>query len=399
MRGVQSSGGGGVTILKIAPIVCSFIAFLFLAIALSSGSMPNTIEGVSIINFNMSTLGKNLIKAPDVSEAAKEGCGKAGGAVSDAVDKVGDGLGKVGGLFGGGDEVNDAIDGAGDKVGGGVEGACNKGAEVADKAVQLTTDLIDKALGSIAKAIGIREYYSVHMGVLCEGEYEPLFSDKDAKPKVDKCSKKFYTGQTDISKKLDEELQVGPFKFRLSDLELVEEIQEGFDKIPKVIASMAFFVLFSVLVLVVGFLCCVAVVGFEYAMQGAQKFAVFGAMGCLGLGWFTSLICAAVITGVAEAIKKAVNKHGDKFGLSASTSPGLYVLLWGTVLFSMIALGLVVFLWLKTRHGDEGMGMGGDQQQQYVDKSASSMEDSHGFARMPTSGGGGGPNDMRDEPL
>ncbi|KAH6632648.1 hypothetical protein F5144DRAFT_488570 [Chaetomium tenue] len=352
----------------------------------------------------MSTLGKNLIKVPDVSEQAKEGCGKAGGAVSDAADKVGDGLGKVGGLFGAGDKVNDAIDNAGGKAGDGVEGACNKGAEVADKAVQLTADLIDKAMGSIAKAIGIREYYSVHMGVLCEGEYKPLFSDKDAKPEVDKCSKKFYTGQTDLSKKLDEELNVGPFKFKLSDLELVDEIQEGFDKIPKVIASMAYFVLFSVLVLVVGFLCCVAVVGLEYAAQGMRKFAIFGAMGCLGLGWFTSFICAAVITGVAESIKKAVNKNGDKFGLSASTSPALYFLLWGTVFFATAALGLMVVLWLKTRHEDSGMGGGQQQQQQYVDKnqSASSMEDSHGFAQMPVGGGGGGAargDDMRDEPL
>jgi len=66
----------------------------------------------------------------------------------------------------------------------------------------------------------------------------------------------------------------------------------------------------------------------------------------------------------------------------------------------MVALGLVVFVWLKTRHQDGGMGGGQQQQQQYVDKnqSASSMEDSHGFAQMPTNGGQRG-DEMRDEPL
>lgn len=338
----------------------------------------------------MSTLGKNLIQVPDISDKAKSGCGKAGSAIDDAADKAGD---AIGGLLGG--KANDAIDKAGDKVGGAAEDACNKGAEVADKAVQLTADVLDKVMGSIAKAIGIKEYYSVHIGALCYGEYEPLFSEKGAKPDVEKCSKKFYTGETDLSKKLDEELKVGPFKFSLGDLELVEDIKSGFDKIPKVVASMAFFFLFAVLALLAGFLCCVGVLGFEYMMHGMQKFALFGAVGCLGLGWFASFIGAAVITGVAEGIKKAVNKHAKKFGMSAATSPGLYFLVWGSVIFSAISLGLLVFVFLRARKGQR-MGAG---QEQYAEKnqSTSSMEDSHGFARMPTEGGDGGK--FREEPL
>lgn len=332
-----------------------------------------------VLQFNTSTLGKNLIKIPDVSEKAKEGCNKAGNAVSDAADKVGDGLGKVGGLFGAGDKVDKAIDDAGDGVGGAAEDACNKGAEIADQAVQLTKDVIDKVMGSIAKAIGIKEYYSVHIGALCVGGYKPLFSDKDAKADVESCSKKFYTGQTDLSKKLDEELNVGPFKFKLSDLELVEDIQEGFDKIPKVIAAMAFFFLFGMLALLAGFLCAVAVLGFEFMMHGMKKFALFGALGCLGVGWFASFVGAAVVTGVAESIKKAVNEHASKFGMSASTSPGLYVLLWGSVLFSTAALGLLVLLFLRER---KGHGMGGAGQEKYAESNrsgSSSMGDGHGF--------------------
>ena len=65
MRGVPNRGGGGDMvgmILKIAPIVCSFFAFLFLAIALSSGSMPHTMEGVSIINV------RSIITTPLLSQ-------------------------------------------------------------------------------------------------------------------------------------------------------------------------------------------------------------------------------------------------------------------------------------------------------------------------------------------
>jgi hypothetical protein len=42
-------------ILKIAPIACSFFAFLFLAIALSSGAKENYLEGLSIINVSFFT--------------------------------------------------------------------------------------------------------------------------------------------------------------------------------------------------------------------------------------------------------------------------------------------------------------------------------------------------------
>lgn len=54
IRNTSSSGGIVDMILKIAPIVCSFFAFLFLAIALSSGMKENYLESLSIINVSSS---------------------------------------------------------------------------------------------------------------------------------------------------------------------------------------------------------------------------------------------------------------------------------------------------------------------------------------------------------
>lgn len=58
MRGMTRPGGGSSggmadNILKFAPILFSFIAFLFMAIALSSGMKPNYIEGLSIVNVSV----------------------------------------------------------------------------------------------------------------------------------------------------------------------------------------------------------------------------------------------------------------------------------------------------------------------------------------------------------
>ncbi|KAK4235284.1 SUR7/PalI family-domain-containing protein [Achaetomium macrosporum] len=399
MRGFSNGGGGAADmILKIAPIACSFFAFLFMAIALSSGMKPNYLEGISIIHFNMSTLGKNLIKAPDVAEAAKGGCNKAGNGVSDAADKIGDGLGKVGGLFGAEDEVNDAIDSAGDTVGGAAEDACNKGAEVANQAVQLTADAVDKVMGSIAKAIGIKEYYSLHIGALCEGDYKPLFSDPEAEPDVQECTPKFRVQKTDLSKKLDEELQVGPFKFKLSDLDLVEAIQKAFDLIPRALAAMGVFFLLATVSITGGFLLSLVVFVTTFAMQGLQKLALLAALTLTGFGWFLSLIGVIGITVVAEKVKNAVNEHGDKFGMSAATSAGLYFLIWASLVFSTLALAMLVVLWLRRPWEDDEEGEFGGQGGEYAEKnqSASTMQDDHGFYQEPINGG---PAQSSSEPM
>ncbi|KAL2128889.1 hypothetical protein VTI74DRAFT_8499 [Chaetomium olivicolor] len=393
MRGLSTGGGGGLVdmILKIAPIACTFFAFLFMGIALSSGMKPNYLEGLSIINFNMSTLGKNLLQVPDISDKAKGGCNKAGNAINDAANKAGDVAGDVIGFFGGGGAKKDfsnAIGKAGNAVGGAAEDACNKGAEIADQAVQLTEDVVDKALGSVAKAIGIKEYYSLHIGALCEGEYQPLFSDKDAKPEVAKCTPKFKAAQTDLSKKLDEELQVGPFKFKLSDLGLVEGIQKAFDLLPRALAAMGFFFLFAVLAIAAGFLFSIVTLALDFFMQKFQKFALLGALGFTGFGWFTSLIGVVGVTVVAEKVKGAVNKEGNKFGMSAATSPGLYFLLWASLVFSTFALALLALVWWRMRSGK-----GLTDRKHYAEKNqpASSMDDAHGFYQEPINGGAAQP--------
>ncbi|KAL2024513.1 hypothetical protein VTK56DRAFT_7556 [Thermocarpiscus australiensis] len=394
MRGLSHGRGGAVDmILKVVPVASAFFAFLFLAIALSSGVTPNYLEGLSIINFNTSTLGQNLIKAPDIQGQAQAGCNKAGNAVDNAADKVGDGIGKVAGVFGGGDaenKVNNAVDGAGDKAGGATEDACNKGAEVADDAVQGLADAVNKALGSVAKAIGIKEYYSLHIGALCDGVYDPKFSDKNAKPNVQECTKKFDIGQTNLSKTLDEQLQVGPFHFKLSDLKLADSLQDALDTIPRALAAMAFFFLFATLCALAGFLLALATVAFEYVLQRLQRAALLGALGFAALAWLAQLVGAVGITAAAEKIKDVVNRDGAKFGISAATSPGLYFLLWAAFALTTVTLALLLFVWWRTRRSSSSSSYrssssGGGMV--YEGKEGAAGMDEHGFAPQLVSGG------------
>lgn len=354
---------------------------------------------------NTSTLGKNLIKVPDIKGKAAEGCGKAGDAVDGAVEKgkdIAEDAGKT--IEKGG---KDAIDGFKNAFGIGrrepspdpnpdpaspgdlLEDVCNKGAEIAQGAVQLTAELVDKALGSVAKAIGIKEYYSIHIGVLCEGEYKPKFNAPDAEADVKKCTPKFKVAQTDLSKKLDEELQLGPLKFKLSDIGLVDTIQDALDLIPRALAAMAFFFLIAVLSLVLGFLltsACVALeaIAHKRGSEQIQKLAMMGALGSLGLGWFTSLIGVVAVTIIAHKIKSAVNEHAAKFGMSAATSPGLYVLLWGSLFFSTVAVAILGYVFFMAKRKRAG-GSEASSESNY--HSGSEMVDNHGYYSESVVGG------------
>ncbi|KAK3997414.1 hypothetical protein QBC44DRAFT_280385 [Cladorrhinum sp. PSN332] len=375
--GAGGGGGGqGGTVgmaLRIAPIVCSFFAFVFLAIATSSGGSVNHLESLAVVNLNMSTFGKNMIgKLPNIVEEAKEACGKVNDGVDKVTDKIGDGAGKVvdGAAKVGedivnklpklpfakrepqsaGDSVGGFIGGIGDKIGDGLEQGCNAGAQAAQKIVQFGQDAIDKALGSVAKAIGVKEYYSVHIGNLCEGEYTPLFSNPEAKVDVKKCTPKFSVARTNLSKSLDEELSVGPFKFRLSEIDIVDTIQDVLDLIPRLLAAMGFFFLFATIFLSFGFVGAVALFATDFKFNGVQKYLMLGTLGFSSIGWVMAGIGTVGITFAAEKIKKEVNEHGEKFGMSANTSGGLYFLMWSSSVLAGLAVATLAYAHYTNRH-------------------------------------------------
>ncbi|KAK4160785.1 hypothetical protein QBC43DRAFT_359072 [Cladorrhinum sp. PSN259] len=422
MRGFNSgSASGGVgMVLKIAPVVCSFFAFVFLAIALSSGSSTGYLEGLSVVNFNMSTFGKNLIgKAPNLSDAARGACNTANNAVDDATNKAAEGAGKVvdgaadagktvadagknvlGGFGIGrraspGDAVKGALGGAGDKLGDGIGAACQGAADAANAAVQFGQDAVNKALGSVAKAIGVKEYYSVHIGNLCEGEYKPLFSDPKAEVNVQKCTPKFSVAETDLSKKLDGELSVGPFKFKYSDIGIVDTLQDVLDLIPRLLAAMGFFFLFATLSIAAAFLGSAAIVASDFTgkAQGVQKILTLATLFFLSVGWIMGGIGTVGITFAAEKIKKEVNENGAKFGMSANTSGGLYFLMWTSSILAGIAVACMAYSYYASRHPSgarSGIDEGLDEQKNVARGQYPIMQGTDYPAPAPVGGAAGG---------
>ncbi|KAK4182210.1 hypothetical protein QBC35DRAFT_396423, partial [Podospora australis] len=192
--------------------------------------------------------------------------------------------------------------------------------------------------------------YTIHFGFLWVGFYNPQFGDKVAKPITVIFCNFFFFAQTDLSKKLDEELSVGPFKFKLTDVDLIDTIQDALDLIPRALAAMGFFFLFAIIFLVLGFLGCLSILATDYKFQSLQPKLLLPTLSCLGTGWFLAGIGTLGLTAAAEKIKNAVNKDGAKFGLSANTSPALYFLIWATVIFATLAFVFMLWVWYNSRH-------------------------------------------------
>ncbi|KAK4248148.1 hypothetical protein C7999DRAFT_31463 [Corynascus novoguineensis] len=382
--GKSSSGGGGFgdMAFKIALIICTFLSMLFMAIALSSASSPGQLESLNIVHFNTSTLGQGIVSG--VADKAKDGCEKVDKTLDDIENK--------------GKETAEDIANKGketfenlspfrrrDNASDGLE---NRGfGEVCEDVVEKVEDTVNNGIKSFAQAIGIKEYYSAHIGSLCEGYYKPSYNDKDAKPDIETCSRKFKAEQSELSKLFDKPLGVGSVKKKLSDTEFGKDIQETIDMIPNALAKTAYPFLFNVLLLAAGFLFAVAVLVFEYLLTGAQVIALYGAMGCLGLGSFFSFVGAIAVTAIGHEIKRKVNEHGGDIGIQADTNAGVYVLLWGSLIFSCIALGLLIMLWIVARKGKRAA------QEEYAEKNGSdsslSEGDNHGYVNMQTHGGRG----------
>ncbi|KAL2196842.1 actin cortical patch SUR7/pH-response regulator pali [Corynascus similis CBS 632.67] len=345
---------------KVALIFFAFLSMLFMAIALSSGSGPGHLESVSIIHFDTSKLGQKLVD--EAANKAKDACNKVEDTVKDVAEEAKDGAKKV---------LDNLPFARRDSV---LE---NRGA--CDEVVEFGKEAANKGIKAITDVLGIREYYSVHIGALCEGDFKSS-DDSNRDPEVDDCTPKFDAEETDLSKLLNSELKDG---LKLSDLGIVGEIQDKINMIPEVLAKMAYPFLIIVLLLAAGFLFAVAVLVFEYVLTSIQVIALYGGLGCLGLGSFCSLIAAMAATITAEKIKNKVNEKGEAIGLSSNTSPAFYFLLWGSLICSCIALGLLICLWIVERKVKRAA------QEKNGSDSSMSGTDNHGYVDMQTHGGRG----------
>ncbi|AEO60658.1 hypothetical protein MYCTH_2112701 [Thermothelomyces thermophilus ATCC 42464] len=309
-------GGGGPfheKAFKISLVVTSFISVLLTAIVLSAGTDAGRLEQLHILYIDTSKIGKEVVS-------------NAGSKVSDACDSIPDvdppKLPKIP-IFGR-DSARDVLEVRS------LSDACKNAVKEGEKKVGEVTE-------SAAASIGLKQYYSVHIGALCEGDIE------DEKPKVKTCTRKFHAGSTEISNSVEP----------LKKIPGAEDIGEKISEIPNKIARTAYPFLVIVLLLALAFLFAIGVAcleGDSKLQNILQEISLWGAIICVTLSSLGLFVCATLITAVAEEIKDKINKFNN-VGIFAGTSPALYALMWVSLVFTWISLGMLIYLWILAHKG------------------------------------------------
>ncbi|KAK3319315.1 hypothetical protein B0H66DRAFT_266292 [Apodospora peruviana] len=282
-------------IFKFAALGQATVALIFILIALTGGRSANYLESVNIISFNMTGLGQNLV--PDPSAASNP--------IPKGKDCGGGLLGKV-------------CDGAGDAF---------------DKVQGAAGDAVDAVTGFAKDKLGIKDYYSIHLTDLCQGDF-----NKDRDPLIESCTTPFKTDEMNIIDLLTEQVKAAGID--LEKLGFVKELNDAFDKIPKFLAATGYFFVTVCVFLV---LC-----GAATAAAAVLSMPIIGtvALGLAGLTWLIALIGVLILTVVQMEVKSKVNEKGNKIGIFASSGGVLLFLVWtGIILLS----GNVATLFLASR--------------------------------------------------
>jgi len=215
-------------------------------------------------------------------------------------------------------------------------------------------EFVNGAIKSIAEALDIHDFYSMHMLDYCEGYYEPgpvaNATNSDITKNVTYCSNpaKFFT--FDPANILTLELKHG---INLSDLNWPQEVD---DAVKAVRVSMrAMFVLYCLAVGLTGLGFFTSIVSMlTHGKVSTMVNAMIAFLAC-----FTLLISSSVATGVARKIVGAVNHYGNKVGVEAYLGIKFLALTWVSTVLMLFSTLLWLVLVRRSGGVPKGKSAGG----------------------------------------
>lgn len=177
--------------LVLIPLVLSIVSLVLASLALFAGHKEGFMEDYAIVRLNMSRIGYDMISSDGGDEASTE---------EEEDDDSS--------FF---DNIQDTWD------------------EAKENVIDELNDLVGDMTGNVADAIGISEWYSLHVMDGCEGNYSPNSTAEDVSLNITQCSGSQAGYRLNITRMMDKELSVGPFDINPADLGWDERIQDKLD--------------------------------------------------------------------------------------------------------------------------------------------------------------------------
>lgn len=137
----------------------------------------------------------------------------------------------------------------------------------------------------------------------------------------------------DITKQLNQELEIGPLKLNLSDIDWPSDIQDGLNKLN--IALDATFVLYAIGIAAAGL--CILTSLVAVFLHGSRLVS-FGNWGLASLSFLTLLIASIIVTVVQSKAVHIINKYGNEIGVYAYRGNKYLILTWVSVACMFLAM-------------------------------------------------------------
>lgn len=276
------------------PLALAITAFVLSLLCILAGRKPGFMENYHIVALNTSTLGHNLIPTTATT--------------SDTPTSTSSGL----------DSIYSALTGDINNITDSIENDLN--------------DILNTAADDLASALGIKEWYSLHMMDMCEGIYSPNATTKGAKYNTTNCTNPMTMYHFNPTKQIEDELAKGGLNVTLSDIDYPSNIQDSINQLHT--AVDATFALYCIGIAFSGLAMCGAL--FELFSNGSRLIS-FANWGICSLASTALLSSSIIITVAASKIAHEVNHNGNDIGMYAYKGHKFLGLTWGAAVAMFVA--------------------------------------------------------------
>ena len=202
--------------------------------------------------------------------------------------------------------------------------------------LNLSSELQGSIVHSVAQALNIHDFYSMHVLDYCEGYYEPTaVANATSQPSknVTFCEQPGAMFTFNITEILQRELRGG---VTLADLHWPDDIQNALDVLD--VATRVMFVMYCVGIGLVGAAMLSALLGiFASGVLHAWLNALLDLVAAIAFG-----IGSGIATAIAVSVTNAVGQYGSAIGVSAYRGNGFLTISWVATALVVLAM----FAWI-----------------------------------------------------
>ncbi|CAJ2512370.1 Uu.00g053850.m01.CDS01 [Anthostomella pinea] len=281
------------TFAVVIPLVLSLAGFVLAMLALfaGTGSQQQVMEDYHIIAVNMSDFGHDLIASAATTSTAPEPTKTDDGGFWSSIES---GISDIGQ-----DVKND----------------------LTDIANNIANDVADK----LADAIGISEWYSLHIMTACEGVFSPNATNPGAWFNTTNCTAQEAGLHFNLTELINGELQAGPLHLSAADLRFPQKVQDAVDLINDTLLAVFLFYVLGSAFTGLSFLVCIVLLTLRPDMS---RLVILANLAISILAALTLAIGSAMTTAVAKKGVSKINDAGEDVGISAVEGTKFITISW-----------------------------------------------------------------------